>query len=562
MPFSTLAKEIILLILEELDELSVFNCCKASRDVFLIVSGTTALRYKYELALRGMRDGPTSTVSVRDRLARLLAHQTGWATLNEFHLDALRTTPPTIIGVSGNFLYHASETGIPNAAFQWTLRIFELRSYRRPVSTPLLYRQYNVPFDIRKIAIDPTQNLMVLGELHFPTNNTAILAHIYFFDLMVAQKHARASQLRFTFPTDWWGTQPAGHRISIKQIEIYGDHVGVSLQFEIVDGEHATELLVVDWVNSASRQRRYAGEMLSFDIISDSRLLAISQPDVDQDSDSEGSGSGSSWERTSDGLYAIEHGLEAPRLSIFDNSSLASHPQIGHFRTFEFPDFCKAVSLVKIYPNVSTKATSGISPGTTFFSDPSKRLFVVFVQLKPDSIPAGYSRNLLFVVPESLFGLVDGTPGEEFLRWEEWQDHCTIVNMPDEGDSIKVVGQRVVLLENTRTCGDNGTPVPSLLHIIDFNPHAAEIMGSMAQSQLQAEPPWFWHGKLPAISHVGENVPVPYVWTRSEYCHDITWVDATEDNLVIYKEYEGETMVKVFTFGNEPDVNGGGPSSI
>ncbi|EGO22439.1 hypothetical protein SERLADRAFT_473252, partial [Serpula lacrymans var. lacrymans S7.9] len=211
-----LSKELVILILEELDPWTLLQFCNASQWIHLIAFNCTALRYKYELALCGLKDGPRSLQLPRARLEQLLNHKRGWPTLSWSLEDILRIAPPTIIGVSGGFLFHASESSLNNGHFQWTLQLYELRSFRK-VAAPLRHLKYNVPFDIRRVAIDPSQNLMVLADLYHPSNNSVITARLHFLDLWTFQQHRQAAQLRYTFHTDWWGVLPPGQRIWIQQ---------------------------------------------------------------------------------------------------------------------------------------------------------------------------------------------------------------------------------------------------------------------------------------------------------------------------------------------------------
>jgi hypothetical protein len=125
------------------------------------------LLYRRELALSGLMDGSSISHLPCARLDPLLRHRSGWLSLNWTSEDKLRIPTPTIVGVSGRFLYHASESS-HNGLFQWSLHIYELRSYRAPPVDKLRYCRFNLPFEIRQVAIDPLQNLLVLAELHFP----------------------------------------------------------------------------------------------------------------------------------------------------------------------------------------------------------------------------------------------------------------------------------------------------------------------------------------------------------------------------------------------------------
>lgn len=129
---------------------------------------TQALRYKRELALSGMKDGPPSCYSASIRLEQLLAYQKTWPLLSSSHSDELKIPRPTIIGISGGFLYHASENS-RNHIFQWSLELYELRSFRIGRTDPhLQFRRFHVPFEIETVIIDRSQGLLVLVELHQP----------------------------------------------------------------------------------------------------------------------------------------------------------------------------------------------------------------------------------------------------------------------------------------------------------------------------------------------------------------------------------------------------------
>ena len=140
---------------------------QASKDIYDIVSHSTTLRYRYELALCGARDGPPGPFSPRSRLLPLLGYKRGWPTLSPSAEDRLCITPPTIFGVSGNYLFHASQSPLNNG-FEWILDVYQLRSFRMAPKSRLPYYQHNVPFEIRKVAIDAPQELMVLAQLFFP----------------------------------------------------------------------------------------------------------------------------------------------------------------------------------------------------------------------------------------------------------------------------------------------------------------------------------------------------------------------------------------------------------
>ena len=183
MHFSLLSADLILLILEATDPESLLQFCrvsllaayrskyihtdhitKASRWIYYFVMETKTLRYQVELALSGMKDGPPSDYPAPVRLEQLLTYKNAWPELCWSHEDRLEISRPTIMGVSGGFLYHASENS--GQHFQWTLELYELRSFRtgRPPSHLRRFR-FNFSFDIANVVIDLPQNLLVLVEL-------------------------------------------------------------------------------------------------------------------------------------------------------------------------------------------------------------------------------------------------------------------------------------------------------------------------------------------------------------------------------------------------------------
>jgi hypothetical protein len=129
---------------------------------------TKALRYQVELALSGMKDGPPSNHPAHARLEQLLTYKKAWPTLTWSHEDRLKISSPTIMGVSGGFFYHASEN--TDQYFQWTLELYELRSFRTGrTASHLRHFRFNVCFDITNVVIDLSQHLLILVELDQPS---------------------------------------------------------------------------------------------------------------------------------------------------------------------------------------------------------------------------------------------------------------------------------------------------------------------------------------------------------------------------------------------------------
>lgn len=86
--------------------------------------------------------------------------------------------------------------------------------------------------------------------------NGPILACLHFLDMWTCQQHPHAANMRFQFQTDWWGTLPSGHRISVERVQIHGKTVGVSVRLEVEGGEGTTELVLVNWRTGRDQQQR------------------------------------------------------------------------------------------------------------------------------------------------------------------------------------------------------------------------------------------------------------------------------------------------------------------
>lgn len=474
-------------------------------------------------------------------------------TLNWTSEDKLCIPTPTIVGVSGRFLYRASESS-EYGLFQWELHIYELRSYRTPPVDKLQYWKFNFPFEIRQVAIDAAQNLLVLAELHFPSQDGPITASLHFLDMWRCQQHSQAQKLRFQFQTDWWGSLPPGHRISIERVQIYGIMVGMSVRLGVEEGEGTTELVLVNWRTGIDQQQRFTGDLLSFDILSESSLMVLSHPDEDEDDDS-GESAASTWERRSDGIYLHERGKRSPQIIIHhvpDGQRLRSAQVIS----YDLPESWKSISFLQLCPNKSLKPNIAPPAGTFFQFDPSQRATVILVEFPSHSIPAGCSKKVALVMKESLFeppGLGDRT-----LSWEEWQDRCMVVHLPDDSEAhaFEVVGRKLVFFQSFGE-ENNVADSRSLLHVLDFNDYAEERLRSIAPQQSSA---WSWNGKWDTTSKIFKVGAAEFIGTSTTQVQRITWVEATEDAVILYNEREGETVIRVLTFGHTPACSRGSPT--
>ncbi|KAI5999301.1 hypothetical protein F5J12DRAFT_895137 [Pisolithus orientalis] len=539
MSLFTLSTELLLLILDELDPVSLFRFCKASQTILTLVGGTTSLRYRYELALCGLREGLLNQCSPKDQLATLLSYKRAWSTFTWSAEDRLTFPPPTIMGVSGNYLYQAVQFSEPNG-FVWALRIYELRCFRRTPQRGLYFKQYLLTFDVRKVVIDPSQSLMIWAQIYFPPQqNSPVLGVLHFRDTRGDYDHREAAQPRLQYRTEWWGITPPGERVSIQQVQVCGSLVALSIRLELEDGEGITELALLNWRTGAAL-RTFTGDKLTFDLVSDTRVIVVCQPDDDEERSS-GSSSGS-YERRPDGLYAYDKGTRSPQIGVYEICHEPGQGPLPRARSYEFPESWNTVSFVQQCPNSSAKMITPPAPGILFDHDPRLRLIAVTFDFPYNAKPRGLSRKVVVVIDESK--LMPADDGDEVVRWADWQEHCMILNLPNQADGVQLCGRRLIFFENVQNSAGSPQDPSSRVHSLDLNPSAAPYLWSLARQS----PPWRWQA---SVSTVFDHRGSKYVRTSTSNTHDLTWMDVTEDSLILYHEREGRTGVRILTFGQE-----------
>lgn len=104
-----------------------------------------------------------------------------------------------------------------------------------------------------------------------------------------------------------------------------------------------------------------------------------------------------------------------------------------------------------------------------------------------------------------------------------------IIHLPDEAHTFKVVGRKLVFLQSLReqNCAADSR---SRLHVLDFNDYAAECLRCVARGSSARS----WNGKWVSASQILRVGASECVRTSTTQVQDITWVDATEDSVVLY----------------------------
>lgn len=346
------------------------------------------------------------------------------------------------------------------------------------------------------------------------------------------------------------------------------------MRLQLDNGEGITELALFDWKQGGSPLRtvssihvlvirlpltsiKFTSDPLSFDMISDTRIMVVSQPDEDED-DSSGS-SNTSYDWRSDGLYVLERGKRPPQISVYQIHRGQEH-HIPRIRSYEFPESWSAVSFLQQCPNSSSTEITSPQSGTLFYNDPQLRMTAVTFEFAHDR-PAGCSRKVVVVINEPKLESADA--GEEVVRWEDWQEYCMVLNLPECAEAVQLVGRRLVFFENVKNSTTSARDPSSRVHTLDLNPHIARYLWNLSRRN----PPWRWQESWGSVSTVFNHRCSQYVRTSTASTHNFTWIDTTEDSLVLYnvrlrpysglhfadfiQEREGQTRVRILTFGQE-----------
>lgn len=156
------SNDVLTLILEYLDPKSLFFASKAFKRIYAIVMEYHSLRYKFELAISGMKDGaaPRAVAPLLGRLQLLLSYRTDWPRLNWTHEYKMQVATPSHVGTSGGFLHQIR----PHGAYV-TVEITELPSCRTGRSPALTRRLRFTSSPIETIGIDSGQALIVAAHI-------------------------------------------------------------------------------------------------------------------------------------------------------------------------------------------------------------------------------------------------------------------------------------------------------------------------------------------------------------------------------------------------------------
>ncbi|KAF9477602.1 hypothetical protein BDN70DRAFT_946594 [Pholiota conissans] len=408
-----ISNDVLMLILEKLTPVALYKTCQAFQRVWMLVMEFQHLRYKFELAVVGMKDGPAS-YSMRSPLLRLqllTAYKKDWPRL--MWNDELKVRVPpdsTQLNLASHFLYYTGNQ---------SLDLVELPSCRTSRPPSQTHHLKYITSHVDCVAVDPLQSLIVTSSLIGATNGQIVL-RLKIRDLWTFDKHAKAPSANYECSTHI--AQP----ISNVYIAIAGTRMVVTLDF--VGG--LTRHLLMDW---RTFQAMWLEEQ---DVV----LL------------------------NSHYLLGVRKVGSHSALYLYNVSDMRT---VAIEREYELPPIW-AKSALRFGRN--NAPTSDITTPSTalFYADPAARVLLLTAK---QTGPNANGMHWMFIT--EAFFRPTSHPDRRIVPWIYWSQFCLIreLQINQVVGQPQVVGSRVVYLEKNGTRSSRGHE-RSHLSVIDLSPYA------------------------------------------------------------------------------------------
>nr|GAT47262.1 predicted protein [Mycena chlorophos] len=308
-------------ILEFFDPRSLFLASKVFKRVYALAMTYHTLRYTIELALAGMRDGPTSLrlAPILGRLHLLSSYRVDWPLLNWTHEYKIQAPATSIVGASGGFMHQIRPHGVYN-----TIEITELPSCRTGRNPALMRRQRFTSPPVESVCVDPVQGLII--GVHIFGQNGIIGVQMHIRDLWKFGKHPKAAAESYELPTQ--STAP----VSSAELAIQGNKMALTLEFANGKKSH----LIMDWRSLGARW------------IDDQDILMLDE----------------------DLLLVV-----SKRPAVMTLFSITHLAHMGAIRQYELPpQWVASNHVISLHANAASRSPI---PGSLFFPDPANRIIVI-----------------------------------------------------------------------------------------------------------------------------------------------------------------------------------------
>ncbi|KAI0821790.1 hypothetical protein BC628DRAFT_800527 [Trametes gibbosa] len=284
--------------------------CRLFRDT---MDQDVRVQYKIELAAAGMEDGPSSALTVADRLRMLKARQEAWHKLEWTSRSEMPMAQGGVWELYGGVL--AQGEGARTLVFRQlpsNIRGIEEREWRIE----------DVGVDIRDFGMDPAQDLLVIVENREDRNGMSCSVH--FKSLNTGEPHPAAPRPATVTHV------PKRGRYSYT-IQVCDDTVAVLMTSG--DEDHS-ELLMWDWKTGARRLYMTGTDLSSFAFLTSKYVLLTSLPTMELDEDN------------------VFHG-DDPRLLVIDLEHMSPRHEINfnnvdYLCAFHYPALADSFATISI----------------------------------------------------------------------------------------------------------------------------------------------------------------------------------------------------------------------
>ncbi|KAJ7498966.1 hypothetical protein FB451DRAFT_18603 [Mycena latifolia] len=396
-----------------LDALAIVRFSQVSHQFYRILQQSSALQYKIQLELAGLRDGQAASGSAT-RLEMLKGYQTAWASFDWTKSHSCKIEMDgDLWELVGNVLasYH------PEKGFSFT----RVSSATRHIPQA----QWSIaalPVAVLDFSMDLSQDLLLAVEFN-ASKSTAVL---HLLSLQTGRSHpsARTPSLSRQVGTP----DPMSF-----QIRIFGEYIGIMVENDDED----VELLVWEWKSGNIKKHLRRDDMTSFAFLDNRRLV----------------------------IAALSTDLQ-PELRVLDIEGHISD-MIGYF-SFRLPalsrplqDVTEIDMMIQTEPASSWPADHNLDE--PFAVSHSDRLFVMSVR-RWETFQATEPTFMLCFLLSTLLNTMDSFPdgGENrTLAWDNWGPRRTrmlrVSQLPDPWVCF-VYGQRCIIQTDRARC-----------QILDFN---------------------------------------------------------------------------------------------
>ncbi|KZT19104.1 hypothetical protein NEOLEDRAFT_1078539, partial [Neolentinus lepideus HHB14362 ss-1] len=217
----SLATELIVYVLENLDLNSLVACQRVCSDLKKIIDESVTLQYRIELAVAGMENGPPSSIDVAERLRRLQNYTKAWREMTFSPLEKE-------IELSGH-LWELYGGVLVTSVGDTTLVFNKLPGHARGIRSQE-WKIENVGFPIRDFKMDLSQYLLAM--LDFPQHGGGFCT-IHLRTLSTNEPHPLASYALIIVPLQT--SYSTGYSFDVL---ICDDKVGVKFNRQLAHGPY------------------------------------------------------------------------------------------------------------------------------------------------------------------------------------------------------------------------------------------------------------------------------------------------------------------------------------